>query len=101
MLSGHYEIMGATHAVRNRVKPMEFLLNPDRIPLQKYQMSQRFLLRLIKSMFENKKCGINCRRACSLLFKYYIRNLEGVADMEKGADAWTLSAEIIENCGNF
>ena len=23
------------------------------------------------------------------------------ADMEKGADAWTLSAEIFENSGNF
>ena len=60
---------------------MEFFLNPGQIPLQKYQMSQRILLRLIKSMFENKKCGINCRRACSLLFKYYIRNLEQVGGL--------------------
>ena len=24
-----------------------------------------------------------------------------IADMEKGANTWTLSAEIFQNCGNF
>ena len=34
-------------------------------------------LRLIKCMFENIKCGINCYRASPLSFKYYITKLGG------------------------
>ena len=38
---------------------MEFFLNPGQIPLQRDQISQKILPRLIKSMFENIKWGIN------------------------------------------
>ena len=34
------------------------ILNPRLIPLQKHQMSQKIILMLIKSMFENTKCDI-------------------------------------------
>ena len=56
---------------------MDFFLNPGQIPLQRDQMSQKILLRLIKSMFENIKFSINCCLDSRLLFKYYISNKDG------------------------
>ena len=41
---------------------------------------------LTKSMFENIKCGINCRRASPFLLKYYISKIGGADSADSGEE---------------
>ena len=72
---------------------IDFYLNPLLIPSHRYQMSQKIILMLIKSIFENAKHSINGLQASCLLFKYYVNKL-GVQGVLVCADITDPGGEV-------